>query len=448
MKKLLIALVLFSGTLVSVKAQRFIIEDAILAIGNGNYDVAKEKIDIAYTDMTDKYKAKTLRVRGEVYYYISVDTNYTYLDKDAPYVSLDSYIKCVEAERGLKRKRNTPEALKGIPEAAVTVYQKALSYYYDKDYPKTIEYWDLLIKGYETDTTGGVAKRLKVAKNEIVQNCATVLISIKDNAGAKKYLDVLTNDPKYLSPTGYLQLSLMELEKGDTLKALEIIAQGRTKIPDDKTLFNQELNLYTQLGKIEALVKKLNEVIENEPNNILYLFYRGAVVNDEGVKIMESAYQYTDSASDSRARAKRTANSAKKSVLNRSIAKYLVQRDSIFVEAKKMFARAEKDYNEALLIDPYYYDALFNLGVMYFNRNKELVNKYNYLDIYNSKDKVEAKKLEADMKAMLEKALEQLLKAEEVKTDDSDLLFAIQQTYGQLGDDEKSKEYKEKRSGM
>lgn len=447
MKKLLIALVLFAGVLSSVKGQSFIIEDALKEMQYGNYDVAKERIDRAFENMSEKYKAKALNVKGQVYYYVSVDTNYTYLDKDASFVSLDSYIKCVEFEKDKKRKKYTPAALRGIPESSVAVYLKALVYYDKKDYKKTIEYWDLLIQGYDTDTTGGVPKRLKVAKNDIVQNCATVLISIKDNEAAKKYLNKLLSDPKYLSPTGYLQLSLMELEKGDTAKALDVIAQGRKKIPDDKKLFNQELNLYTQMGQIETLVKKLDEVIKNEPNNILYLFYRGAIVNEEGVKIMENAYQYTDSASDSRSKVKQTSNPAKKKALKASVVGYLAKRDSIFGVAQKMFTRAEKDYNEALLIDPYYFDALFNLGVMNFNRNKELVNKYNYLDIYSSKDKIEAKKLEADMKALLEKALEILLKAEEVKPDDSDLLFAIQQTYGQLGNSEKSKEYKEKRLG-
>lgn len=448
MKKFLIALMLFGGVISTVNAQRFIIEDALIAIRNGNYDVAKEKIDEAYENITDKYKAKALKVRGDVYYYISVDTNYTYLDKDAPLTSLKSYIDCIEAERGERRQPYTPDAIKGIPEAAVAVYLKALSYYDKKDYKKTLEYWDLLIKGYEADTTGGVPKRLNTSKNDIIQNCATVSISIDDKAKAKEYLNRLIKDPKYLSPTGYVQLSLMELEKGDTTKALEIIEKGRKKIPDDKTLFNQELNLYTQMGRTDILVKKLDEVIKNEPNNTLYLFYRGAIVNEEAVKIMESAYQYTDSASDNRSKIKTTSNPAKKKAYQDNVKMYLAKRDSIFSVAGEMFKRAEKDYKEALLIDPYYFDALFNLGVMYFNHNKELVNKYNYLDIYSSEDKTKAKKLEEQMKAMLEKALEQLLKAEEVKPEDSDLLFAIQQTYGQLGNSEKSKEYKDKRSGM
>lgn len=446
MKKLLATIILFSGIVGAVNAQKFLINDAIYEVDNGNYDVAKEKIDEVFNnDVSDKYKTQALKVKGDVYYYIAVDTNYTYLDKDASFVSMDSYIKCIEEEKGDNKQKYTETVMKLLPEAAVAVYLKALNYYDKKDYEQTLKYWDLLIKAYETDNLKGIVKRLNTSKNDIIQNCATVTISLKDNDRARKYLNQLVNDPKYLSPNGYIQLALMELEQGDTTQALDIIAKGRKKIPDDKTLFNQELNLYTQMGKIDILIKKLDEVIKNEPNNILYLFYRGAIVNDEAVKIMESGYQYSDSASEARSNIKRTSNPAKKKQLQAEVDMNLAKRDSIFEAANKMFKKAEKDYNEALLLDPYYYDALFNMGVMYFNQNKEFVNKYNYLDVYNAQDKVTAKKLEAQMKTMLEKALEYLLKAEEVKPDDKDLMFALQQTYAQLGNDEKSGEYRDKR---
>lgn len=454
MKKILIAIVLFTGIGFTADAQRVLIEDAKIELGYGNYEEAKRKIDLAFEDMSDKYRVKALYVKGQVYYFVAIDTNYNYLDANAAYVSLSSFISCIEKERGEKQ-RYTPQTLvadeQGAPDitsAAYAVYAKAYSFYNARDYTNTLKYWDLLIKGYETDTLRNIQKVLKQSKNDIIQNCAIVALNEKNNKKARGYLNKLIADPMYLSSTAYIQLSLLELEKGDTTSALDIIAKGRKKIPDDKKLFNQELNLYTELGKTDLLVKKLDEVIKNEPNNILYLFYRGNIFYDDAVKMSSQAALYSDSASEARGGIKRTADPAKKKRLKNDVTKFLGLRDSGFIKSERLFAKAEKDYNEALLLDPYYYDVLFNMGVMYFNKRTILATKYNYLDGLDMNNKKKAEELEKEIKATVEKSLEYLLKAEEIKADDYGLLHAIQMAYAQLDNEEKTKEYREKKENQ
>lgn len=455
MKKILIALILFVGISTTIKAQRILIEDAKRELGYGNYEEAKRKIDLAFTDMADKYLVRGHFIRGQVYYFIAVDTNYTYLDSNAAYVSLNSFINCVKEEKGEDKKRYTSSVLVAdergmvdITSAAYAVYTKAYSHYSNRDYANTLKYWDLLVKGYEVDTLGNIQKVLKQSKNDVIQNSASVALSDKQNERALKYLSRLTNDPMYLSSKAYIQLLLLELEKGDTTKALEIIAQGRKKIPDDKQLFNQELNLYTALGKTDILVKKLDEVIKNEPNNILYLFYRGNIFYEDAVKTSAKAALYSDSASEARSGIKRTADPAKKKRLKENVPKFLGIRDSGFAKAEYLFKKAEKDYKEALLVDPYYYDVLFNIGVMYFNKRTILATKYNYLDGFDMSNKKKADELNKEIKATVNKALEYLLKAEEVKSDDYNLLHAIQMAYAQLDNNEKSQEYREKKEAL
>ena len=455
MKKILIAIVLFTGFAFTTNAQRVLIEDANREVGYGNYEAAKKRIDEAFEDMSDKYLARGLFVKGQTYYFIAVDTLYTYLDSNAAYVALESYIKCLEAEKGERRKKYTDQVLtaqvQGVPDitnVAYVVYVKAYAHYNNRDYANTLKYWDLLIKGYEADTLGNIQKALKTSKNDVIENCAIVALNEKKNDKARKYLNTLISDPMYLSSKAYIQLSLLELEKGDTTSALEVIAKGRKKIPDDKQLFNQELNLYTELGKTNILVKKLDEVIKNEPNNILYLFYRGNIFSEEAVKLSSDAALYSDSASEARSGIKITSDPAKKKRLKEDVTKFLGLRDSGFVQAERLYAKAEKDYKEALLVDPYYYDVLFNIGVMYFNKRTMIATQYNYLDGLDMSNKKKAEDLEKEIKATVELALEYLLKAEEVKTDDYSLLHAIQQAYAQLNQMDKSMEYKKKKDDL
>lgn len=455
MKKFLLAAILIGTVATVATAQKFIIRDAEIAADQGDYEYAKERIDLAFEDLQDKYKSRAYFVKGRVYYGIAIDTNYTSLEKDAAYVSLQSYIDCIESERGESKQLYTGDALQtseqGVPDitsAAYAVYAKSISYYNDKDYDNTLKYWDLLIKGYETDTLGNIQKMLKSSKNDIIQNCAIVTLNEKDNKKARMYLNRLINDPKYLSATAYVQLSLLDLEKGDTAKALEVIEKGRKKIPDDKTLFNQELNLYTEMGRTDILVKKLDEVIRNEPNNILYLAYRGGIFSENGRVLVSKASMYSDSASEYSKSIRTTSDPKLKETYIEKAAKFAILKDSSFSQANMFFAKAEKDYKEALLLDPYYFEVLFNAGVLYFNKTAEVIAKYNNLDALKPENKKKAEELDKKRIVLTKKALEYLLKAEEVKPNDEATLHAIQQAYAQLNENEKSMEYKKKKESL
>jgi hypothetical protein len=445
MKKKLVLFFLLATLALGANAQKYKIANAEISLRNGDPGTAKLDIDEAALSPSTSNSPYMWKTRGDVYYAIARDTTFTNLDPEASKVSMVSYIKCIEADKLEKKQKYLKDALDAIPEAGVTVYLKAYAYYSEGNYAKSLEFWQVLLDGFNADTTERIAKRLQVAKNDVVQNCANMAIKMEDKTTAKKYLNMMIDDPKYLSPNAYLQLSFMMMEAGDTTKALEVIGKGRTKIPDNKDLFNQELGIYTALGKTNLMIKKLSEVIENEPNNTLYLYYRGTLLSDQAFKTMESGYRYSDSASASRKKLKSAKTPADKKKYQAEIDKWLAVRDSIYTISTEKFDGADKDFSEALLLEPTYYDALYNLGVLYFNKNKILVDKYNYLEYSEAQTK--GKALEADMKVVYEKALGILLQAYDIKPTDDELLRAIQQTYSQLGNKEKSEEFRMLRSG-
>lgn len=447
MKKRVVLTLVTALISVGAFAQNYRISTAEISLRDGNYETAKEDIDAAAENPKTSNSPWMWKVKGDVYYAISIDSLYTHLAPEAASISVKSYINCITVDKTEKKQKYTEDALKGLRQACISAYYRAYALYQQTDYVKALEYYELLISAYDTDTEGGVAKTLQQAKNDIVQYCANLAIKMNDKVQAKKFLNMMIDDPKYLSANAYLQMSSMMMEDGDTTGALAIVDKGRKKIPDNKDLFNQEIAIYSQLGKTNILVEKLSEVIEAEPNNILYRYYRGTIVSDMASKIMEGGPAFSDSASASRRKLRLSKTPADKKKYQTEMDAFIKTRDSIYTLAMAQFDLAEKDFNEALLIDPNYFDALFNLGVLHFNKNKVLVDKYNYLDLNAPGANEESKKLEDAMKAGYEKALEQLLKAYDVQSTDQGVLLALQQTYSQLGNKEKSEEFRKLRTG-
>lgn len=455
MKKTFLYVVLSVASLSAAVAQNHVIESAAIALRDNQLNDAKQFIDEASLNESTSNSPRMWMTRGHIYTAISGSAEYAYLDSNASYTGLQSYINCLKVERPEKKKKYTPEVLGtaeyleyyslNIITAASNTYNKGLYYYQQSDYAKTLKFWSLVLDAYEADTTGGTSKNMGVEKNSIIGNCASVAMAAGDTAQAKVYLNTMVNDPKYLSANAYIQLSWLALNEGDTAAALAVIDKGRAKMPDNKDLFNQELSIYTQMGRTDILVGKLDEVIAAEPNNILYLFYRGTIVSEDAYKIMKKGQEYSDQAYEIRKNYKKATKAADKNKLKAELDQAIANRDSIYTITGAMLAKAEKDFKEALLIDPVYFDALFNLGILYFNSNEEYTVKNNFLELSETKKSEEYMALR---KANYEKALEQLLKAYEVNPEDENVLKAIQSTYAQLGNTEKSEEFRLKRPGQ
>ncbi len=107
----------------------------------------------------------------------------------------------------------------------------------------------------------------------------------------------------------------MYLKTGDTAKALEAVTVGRGLLDSDKSLINAELDLYLKMGRSKELIEKLDVAIADDPGNTIYYFARA--ISFEGIGDMD---------------------------------------------------KASADYDKILEIDPSFYDAAYNKGVMYLNK--------------------------------------------------------------------------------
>ena len=138
---------------------------------------------------------------------------------------------------------------------------------------------------------------------------------------AKKALQALV-DKGTIEGSIYANLAKLHLKGGDTTAALETIASGKEVNEADKTLINMELDIYLKQGRSKELIDKLNVAIEEDPGNTIYYFARA--ISYEGLNENE---------------------------------------------------KAAADYDKILEIDPEYYDASYNKGVMYLNRVAKIVEE-------------------------------------------------------------------------
>jgi len=205
---------------------------------------------------------------------------------------------------------------------------------------------------------------------------------------AKKALQVLV-DKGTAEGSIYANLAKLQLKGGDTTAALSTIMSGKDMNEADKTLINMELDIYLKQGPSKELIEKLNGAIADDPDNTIYYFARA--ISYEG----------------------------------------LGEND-----------KAAADYDKILEIDPEYYDASYNKGVMYLNRVAEIVEE---LDGVYKPSIIE--KSEAEINIEYKKAIVEFENVfnnnDDMKlTDKVELAGTMKKIYARLEQMEKSNEMK------
>jgi Flp pilus assembly protein TadD len=171
---------------------------------------------------------------------------------------------------------------------------------------------------------------------------------------------------------------------------LAVVKKGRMAYPEDADLIVYELNYYLRNGQFEEAENNLKLAIEKEPMNKQLHFSLGVVYDNLG---------QTD--------------------------------------------KAAIAYEEAIEIDPDYFDAVYNLGALYFNQGVEMNNAANEIE---DNKKYEAKKAEA--KASFVEALPYLEKAHELDPKDLGAMQSLKTLYASIGQTDKYKEIKAKMDNM
>ena len=229
----------------------------------------------------------------------------------------------------------------------IAYYNIAIAKYQSEDYEAARNAFkkNLSLIKYDVD---GLLKRNNITPEVLERSIAFCAIGMGDMAAAKTSFQSLVDNGTSDVNT-FISLSQLYLEDGDTTKALDIINKGKALNETDKNLINKELDIYLKQGRSAELITKLDKEIKDDPGNTIYYFARA--ISYEGLKDLD---------------------------------------------------KAEADYNKILEIDPTYYDAAYNKGVMYLNKVASLVDEMNEKNVY--KPSIIAK-YESQINALYKKAI-------------------------------------------
>jgi tetratricopeptide (TPR) repeat protein len=171
---------------------------------------------------------------------------------------------------------------------------------------------------------------------------------------------------------------LYRTEKEDLDKVLEVVNQALEKFPDNNELIQEKITTLILMEKADEATTELEEAIENDPTNSLYYYFLGYIYDSQDD--VEGALKY---------------------------------------------------YGKAVELNPEYYEANYNLAVVYYNQARDIISEMNNLSL----DDFRKKEAEYMEKAAVhfQESLPFFEKAAEIKPDeDIQLLETLEGVYLRL----------------
>jgi hypothetical protein len=474
MKKVLLMLATFSG--LAVLAQKSAVESAAIYLRNSEMADAKKEIDAAAIHDETKNDPKMWFYRAAIYDTLYRNPEYAkILGPDGVEQFAVACKKCMETDT---KKRYEYYCGYAIVNSGFATYNKAIEYSFDKDTKNAAKFFEYTLAVIPYDK-GNDLKKNNINEKNILLGLADMHYKIAfpvDDEGnevavAKEVrnpaIDGMSNslqkliDIDYQDPIIYAFMAKGYFAKGDTAKGLSYIETGRSKFQTDKNLINTELNIYMIQGKQDVLLKKLNDALDADAENVTLLYVRGNVYDNYASNAVKHAKQARDTASALSKKAKGQTAPATKSKLDATAKGFNKLADSLSLLSKDYVAKAEADYKKVVELKDDYIDAYYNLGALNNNKTTEIVEKMNSISApsqaeYDKKWNA----LKKDQDVILNVALGYFVKALEYtealpETDASakeykiatmkSILYSMQQVYANLGNEQKTIETRKRR---
>lgn len=440
MKKIILSFASWCLLTVFVNAQTANIESAVVDLTDKSYESAKKYIDKAAINDETKNSAKMHYYRGYIHMKIGGDSLLALKYPDACEIALRSFIECIKLdikkkyEERLDEEGNPTGSITSMDNAAFQCYNRAAGSFEKKDFETAIRCYNLILEAIPLDKGNNLAKNNLTATQIILYNSFAAInaksLLDEDYANCKKnangnceelltkrngYLEqgkkslMTLMDQSYPDPVVYVQMENIQLSEGDTAGALATIERGLKVLDNNKDLMNEELRIYQARNDMNGLINKLSKTIELDPNNGNYLLIRGNMFDQH---------------------------------------KYAFQNKKMTREADSCALLAEKDYLKCIEINPNDTFALYSLGALYLQQGNPIIEKINGLNEKKPDYTQKLTALRGQLKGVFEKSKPYLEKAYELKSDDYDIVFALQQLYTKLEMREKADEFRKKKEQL
>jgi hypothetical protein len=440
MKKIILTLAFAASFTSIVFSQTSNIESAVLDLSAKSYESAKKYIDKAYVNEETKNSPKMHYYRGYIHLKIANDSTINSNFPDACEIALRSFIECIKLDTKKKYEERMDDdnypigSITSLVNSSFLCNNKAANLFGSKDYDGAMRNYELILEAIPYDKGKDLAKNnLTATQIQLYYSYAAINArNDKENAYKKckenktadceqlltdkfAYSDKAKNTltkmiaANYPDPIVYIQLEQLQLADGDTFNALLTIEKGLSVIENNKDLMNEELRIYQARNDMNGLIAKLSKSIEVDPTNVNYILTRGNLYDRHKFEFLNK---------------KKTR------------------------EADSCSALAEADYLKCIEINANDTFALYSLGALYLQQGNPIIEKINALNEKKPDYTQKLNAFKADLKKLFEKAKPFLEKSYELKQDDYDIVFALQQLYIKLDMKDKAMEFKKKKEAL
>lgn len=260
----------------------------------------------------------------------------------------------------------------------------------EKKYDDLLEYYKIIIFLYDEmvkiDTaTINSLERQNIKRKFLVDRYAN-LAMVSTNPAVKKEILQSLIDQGSNSTVVFEAMSKVYMEAGDTLGAEKIIRMGMERAPGDNSMFQVLVNHFVSINKVDKLMDDVNKQIETSPDSKWY--YTRAYLNEQGGK----------------------------------------------------YDACIADYQKAIELDEFNYDAQFNLGLALMKYESK-----KYYDQMARANAAKMKELNTKLAGLFGKARGHLEKAAENSaygiTDQINIYKALKQCAVEMGDKEAAESY-------
>jgi len=333
MKKVMILLViaLTANVMMAQKKDR---TDAFMYNKNGQYEKAMASIDKCvnheqFLGMKPNDQSQAWLYRAAIYQNVIQSGDEALMAKapNALEVVYESLMNCMKNPDFLED--NKQEIYQRVGSVMTTYYTKGAD---DYNAGKFAEAAPMFKKAYD------IAKSLGSADaNDMLNLAATSALRAEDYNTALSYFTEVKNNGTETAEL-YRHLAACYNGLGNAEQAMAMINAGLEKDPSDANLILEKVNAYLKEGKGAEAVQDLTKLLELDPNNAQLLFVLGTIYGDES---NEGLYD-TD--------------------------------------------KARQYYEQALSIKPDYYDATYNIGVLYTTMANKYIEQANEITGFSKKE--------------------------------------------------------------
>ncbi len=422
MKNLILGIlsVFLAVTMVQAQNGKRALSEAKKAFGIYNLDTqnkgaklqqALEKLKIAEADRETNSLAKTWLLKGDVCNEVAnqqVAARQLNLSvkgvpkvRNAAELAFEAYSKALELSQ---KKYELKDALKGIRSVQYHLYKIGIFTYEDSNYDAAYHKFSKTIDAHKILQKNQTKSFLDAEENynQHLYMTGLAALNAQMETQAASLFEELYNK-NYDKPAVYEALYKIHA-KADIEQAYTYLEKGRSIYPDDVSLLFAEINHFLRINELDVLINKIYLAIDKEPENMTLYTTLG--------NVYDNLYQRESSAGNE-------------------------------VKAQEHFNNALKYYQHAIDKRPDYFDAIYSVGALYFNKaaakTKGLIELSDDLSQEGLK-KYDLKKEE--IFGIFDKALPYFKKAESLNPNDINTLMALKEIFARKDDLGTSMEFK------